>query len=133
MQELQDEFAPADLMGDAEQQRELEAIYMKRNSKPKMLFSQITPIEDTYRGRTSVLTEKNKLTNIILRAPEEYSQTIHTARQLTKGGDPPREPTVKELKTAMYEYYRARRTTRDRDRNHKMSFYARDDSDGGQL
>ena len=102
MQELQDEFAPADLMGDAEQQRELEAIYMKRNSKPKMLFSQIAAIENKYRGRSSALTEeKNKLTNIILRAPEEYAQTVHTARQLTKGGDPPREPAVKEIQTAM--------------------------------
>ena len=73
------------------------------------------------------MTEKNKLTNIILIAPEEYVQMIHNARQLTKGGS---EPTVKELQIAMYEYYRARRTTRDRDRNHEISLYARDDSDG---
>ena len=78
----------------------------------------------------SVLTEKNKLTNIILRAPEEYAQTSHTARQLTKGRDPPRELTVKELCTAMCEYYRARRTTRGRDQNNEMSLYAGDDSDG---
>ena len=42
-------------MGDAEQQRELEAIYMKRNANPKILFSQITAIENKYRGRTSAL------------------------------------------------------------------------------
>ena len=88
---------------------------MKRNANPKMLFSKITEIENKYRGRMSALTEKNKLTNIILRALEEYAQTIHTARQLTKGGDPPREPTVKELRVDMYEYYKARRTTRGRD------------------
>ena len=35
-------------MGDAEQQRELEAIYMKRNANPKMHFSQITVIENKY-------------------------------------------------------------------------------------
>ena len=87
----------SNLMGDAEQQRELEAIYMKRNANPKMIFSQIIAIENKYRGRNSALTEKNKSTNIILRAPEEYAQTIHTARQFTKGGDPPRGPTVKAL------------------------------------
>ena len=42
IQELQEKFAPTDLMGDAEQQRELVAIYMKRNANPKSLFSQIT-------------------------------------------------------------------------------------------
>ena len=66
-------------MGDTEQQREIKAIYMKRNVNPKVLFSQITAIENKYRGKTSALTEKNKLTNIILRAPDEYAQTIHTA------------------------------------------------------
>ena len=38
IQELQDEFAPTNLMGDAEQQRELEAIYMKRNANPKIFL-----------------------------------------------------------------------------------------------
>ena len=105
IQELQEEYAPTNLMGDVEQQRELEAIYMKKNANPKVLFSQFTAIENRYRGRTPALTEKNKLTNIILRALDEYAQTIHTAWQLTKGESPPREPTVKELRTAMYEYY----------------------------
>ena len=41
----------------------------------------------------------------MLRAPDEYAQTIHTTRQLTKAGSPQRELTVKELRTAMYEYY----------------------------
>ena len=48
IKELQDKFAPTGLMGGAEQQRELEAIYMKRNANPKMLFSQITAIENKY-------------------------------------------------------------------------------------
>ena len=39
IQELQYEYAPTDLMGDMEQQRELEAIYMKRDANPKVLFS----------------------------------------------------------------------------------------------
>ena len=50
-----------DLMGDVEQQRELETICMKKNANPKVLFSQITAIENKYRERTSALTEKNKL------------------------------------------------------------------------
>ena len=131
MQEHQDKYAPTNLMGDMEQQKDLEAIYVKRNANPKVLFSQITAIENKYRGRTSALTEKNKLTNILLRAPDEYSQTIHTTRQLTKGETPPRDPTVKELRMAMYEFYRARRTIRGRDCNHhEMSLYTGDDSDG---
>ena len=108
VQELQDEFAPTDMMGEAEQQRELEAIHMKRTANPKILFSQITAIENKYWGRKSALTENNKLTTIILRAPEDYAQTIHTARQRAKGGDPPREPTIKELQTAIYGYFRMR-------------------------
>ena len=52
-------------------ERELEAIHMKRNANPKMLFSQITEIKNKYRGRMSALTQKNKLTNSILQAPEE--------------------------------------------------------------
>ena len=73
LSELQEEYAPSDLMGDAEQQRELERIQMKRHANPKELFSQISAIENKYRGRTSALTEKNKLTNIILRAPDKYA------------------------------------------------------------
>ena len=38
IQKLQDEFAPNNLMGDTEQQRELEAIYMKRNANPKIFL-----------------------------------------------------------------------------------------------
>ena len=84
---------------------------MKRTANPKILFLQITAIENKYRGRISALTENNKLTNIILRAPQEYAKTIHTVRQLAKGGKPPREPTVKELRLVMYEYYIVRMTT----------------------
>ena len=59
VQELHDEFAPTGMMGQAERQRELEAIHMKRTANPKILFSQITTIENKYRERTSALT-KNK-------------------------------------------------------------------------
>ena len=44
VQELQDEFAPTDMMGEAEQQRELEAIHMRKHANPKTLFSQITAV-----------------------------------------------------------------------------------------
>ena len=71
--ELQEEYALTNLMRDAEQQRELESIQMKRNVNPKELFSQITTIENKYRGRNSALIEKNKLNNIILRAPDKYA------------------------------------------------------------
>ena len=42
IQDLQEEYAPTSLMGDIEQQSELEAIQRKRNTNPKELFSQIT-------------------------------------------------------------------------------------------
>ena len=70
---------------------------MKRYANPKELFSQITAIENKYKRRASALTEKSKLTNIILKAPEMYQVTIQTTRQLTKRENPPREPTLKEL------------------------------------
>ena len=42
-----------------------------------------------------------------------------------------RELIVKELRTAMYEYYWARKSTRGRDQyNHEISLYTGDDSDG---
>lgn len=117
-------------MGDVKEQRELESIRMKRNANPKELFSQITAKEIKYRGKTSALIEKNKLINIILRAPDEYAQTIHTTRQLTKNEIPPREPTVKELRTAMYKYYQAKRSTKSTDQyNNEMSLYTGDNSD----
>ena len=47
IKELQEEYAPTDLMGDAEQQKELESIRMHRHANPKELFSQITAIENT--------------------------------------------------------------------------------------
>jgi hypothetical protein len=50
IQELQDEFAPIDMMGEAEQQRELEAIHMRKHANPKTLFSQITAIENKCAG-----------------------------------------------------------------------------------
>ena len=81
IKELQEEYAPTNLMGDAEQQKELESIRMKRHANPKELFSQITAIENKYRGRASALTKKSKLTNVILRSPKEYVQTIQTTRQ----------------------------------------------------
>ena len=84
---------------------------MKRHTNPKILFSQITAIENKYRGLISALTENQKLTTIILRAPQDYSQTIHSARQMAKGGDHPREPTLKELRTAMMDYYRTNLNT----------------------
>ena len=80
---------------------------------------------------TSALTKKNKLTDIILRASDKYAQTIQTTRQLTKNEIPPREPAVKELRKAMYDYYQARRSARGRDQyNYDMSLYTGDDSDG---
>ena len=39
IKELQEEYAPTDLMGDAEQQKELESIRMHRHANPKELFS----------------------------------------------------------------------------------------------
>merc|ERR1712086_722833 len=36
---LLEDYVPTDLMGDAEQQKELEAISMKKYENPKMLFS----------------------------------------------------------------------------------------------
>ena len=44
--ELLEEYVPTDLMGDAEQQKELEAIKMKKFENPKVLYSQITSIEN---------------------------------------------------------------------------------------
>ena len=35
----------------------------------------------------------------------------------------PEQPTVKELRLSMHEFYRARRSTRGRERNHEMSLY----------
>ena len=86
---------------------------MNRNVNPKILLSQITAIENKYQGKTSTLIANNKLTNIILGAPDEYDQTIYTSRQLATGGVPPRETTVNELQTTIYEYYRARNTTQE--------------------
>jgi hypothetical protein len=39
LQELQDEFAPKYMMGEAEQQKEVEAVHMERIINPKILFS----------------------------------------------------------------------------------------------
>ena len=44
IKDLQEEHAPTNLMGDAEQQKELESIRMKRHANPKELFLQITAI-----------------------------------------------------------------------------------------
>ena len=51
---------------------------MKKYENPKMLFSQITSVENKYKGRASALTEKTKLTNVILRSPRMYQVTIQT-------------------------------------------------------
>ena len=74
--ELLEEYVPTDLMGDAKQQKELEAIKMMKFENPKELFSQITSIENKYKGRASQLTEKAKLTNVILRSPRIYQVTL---------------------------------------------------------
>ena len=132
--ELQEEYALTNLMRDAEQQRELESIQMKRNVNPKELFSQITTIENKYRGRNSALIEKNKLNNIILRAPDKYAQTIHTAPQLIKAEIHPRELAVKELRTAMYVSTIGQEDLQEVGTNTTMRclsiLYTEDDSDG---
>ena len=104
---LLEEYVPTDLMGDAEQQKELESIRMKKFENPKVLFSCITSVGNKYKGRASALTEKAKLTNVILRAPRMYQLTIQTTRQLTKREIPPREPTVQELRKDMYDLWPA--------------------------
>ena len=135
LKELQEEYAPTDLMGDAEQQKELEAIRMKKYENPKMLFSQITSIENKYKGRASALTEKAKLTNVILRSPRMYQVTIQTTQQLTKREIPPREPTVRELRKDMYDLWRAtvepyNREQQGKSHHQEMLLYTGDDSDG---
>ena len=102
--DLLEEYVPTDIMGDAEQQKELGNISMRKYENPKMLFSQITSVENKYKGRASVLTEKAKLTNVILRSSRLYQTTIQTTRQLTKKEIPPREPTVEELRRDMYDF-----------------------------
>ena len=77
----------------------------------------------------SALEENKKLTSIILRVPNEHAQTIHTVRQLAKGGDLPIEPTLKELRQAMFDYFRAKESTGRSDKNyHKMNQRSREDS-----
>ena len=99
-----------------------------------MLFSQITSVENKYKGRASALTEKAKLTNVILRSPRLYQTTIQTTHQLTKREIPPREPTVEELRRDMYDFWRATvepyAKGKGKSHHQEMSLYTGDDSDG---
>jgi hypothetical protein len=127
VRELLEEYAPDDVMGQVDQRRELEAIHMGKFDNPKTLFSQITTIENKYRGRCSALTDTEKLCTIVCRAPSWYQQTIHTARtiQISKDG---KEPSLKDLRKQMYDYYKASRTARKKNGGRtELNLYAGDD------
>ena len=115
VQELLDEFAPADLE-DVAQIQEMNKISMRDIEDPKTLFSQITMITQKFEGRASALSNTQKVVAIILKAPEKYQVKILSIRHNAKLKDPSAEPTLKELKKGMVELYKMqqvkRRTTR---------------------
>jgi len=130
VRDLNEEYAPPeDLMDWVEQKKDLANIRMKTNESPTTLFSQIKRIENKYRGRVSVLTERDKLTTIILKAPDEYRGAIHMcSRDAAKTGT---DPTLAELRKKMYDYYRTQKGRRYNGENKsKIALYtASDDSD----
>ena len=64
-------------MCEVEQKKDLANIRMKQPTEsPTTLFLQIQRIENKYRGRVSALSERDKLTTIIQRAPAKYGMVI---------------------------------------------------------
>ncbi|VEU33926.1 unnamed protein product [Pseudo-nitzschia multistriata] len=106
VQELLDEFAADDEMGMIRQRVELYSISMRKNDNPKTLFSQITSIEQKYKGRTTPLTVEDKRAAILMRAPKMYQAVIQTERT-TERKIHGREPTLKALRRAMYDHYKS--------------------------
>jgi hypothetical protein len=94
-------------MCEVEQKKDLANIRMKPTESPTTLFLQIQRIENKYRGRVSALSERDKLTTIIQRAPAKYGMAIHMClRDAAKLG---MDPSLKDLRKEMYEYYRTLR------------------------
>lgn len=115
VRDLNEEYARGDIMDEVEQKIDLANIRMKTSESPTTLFSQIKRIENKYRGRVSVLTERDKLITIILKAPDEYRGAIRMCiRDAAKTGT---DPTLKELRNKMYDYYRTQKGTRYKGEN----------------
>ena len=80
---------------------------MKTTEDPRTLFSQITAIDEKFRGRTSALTIEEKILSLIKKAPRAYITTILHCRNLTKkmAQDEGAEPTMTELYKQMRQFY----------------------------
>jgi len=129
---IMDEYAPQDdELGQVKMWMELMNISMKKNDNPKILFAQITTIEQRHKcdstnnntnitnnnnntNTTTSLTDSEKLWLIRTKAPMIYQQIIITcsARMYDAGGcrQEEAEPTLlNELRNDMYYYYLVRK------------------------
>ena len=66
------------MMGETEQQREIKAVHMRKRANPKTLSN--NSHRKQIQRNNFALTDHKKLITVILIAPREYAQTIHTAR-----------------------------------------------------
>ena len=126
--ELLDEYAPTDLMGKVEQQRQMQNISMKETEDPKILFEQITMITQKFKDRSNELSNDEKVAAIILNAPDRYQDYILNLRDAAKArtGDEQAEPTLKVLKKGMHNLWNAKNRKSNDSTTQEVTLFSRE-------
>ena len=95
-------YRPQDIMSEAEMERDIMKIKMRKNQDPAVLFTQIAAIEMRYKTQLSL---EKKLGVLLSKAPSEYTAVITSEQRLRSmnGGT----VTMEELRSAMGFQYRA--------------------------
>ena len=98
---LKEKYAPMDDLSEIEMQQDLKTVTMKADEDPQVLFDKIGVIQTKYSGFVPI-SSALQIATIVAAAPSKYQSTILNEKR-SKGT----ALTVKEVKTAMTQLYRA--------------------------
>ena len=102
VQELLNRYMPKDLISKVELRRALNAVSMKKDEDPSVLFEALSAIENKFTTATFKIQEEELFATVLEKAPQEYMSVL-TCEQRKQGN----ALTLKDLEEAMTQLYRA--------------------------
>jgi hypothetical protein len=98
---LHRKYFPKDLMSKIEWRRALNAVSMKKEDDPAILFEQICAIENKYNTDNYKIPKEDRIATVLEKAPKEYG-TLLTVDQRSKGNN----MNLEDLHDAMSQLWR---------------------------
>jgi hypothetical protein len=98
---LHTKYFPKDLVSTIELRRALNAVTMKKEVDPAMLFEQISAIENKFNTVNYRIPKEDRIATVLEKAPREYG-TVLTVEQRSKGNN----LTLEDLYDAMSQLWR---------------------------